>query len=159
MASKMTYQWGRKVHAVDPQTVGETVERIAGYEGYCSPGRLVNEARPEFSPLHPLFTWDDQEAATLWRTHQARQVINGLTVTVKIGDEKVQSPAFFSVGHTVETQDAGEGYRPVSVVVADPDLAREALEEALGRLRAIQRRYDALEALTPVWKALDGVTV
>lgn len=153
----MVYQWGSRKYPVDAQIVGDAVDRITAAEGYCEPRRLVAEAEPDDSPLHPLFTWDDDEAADKWRTHEARKVIGGLTVTVQYENQEVSAPAFISVGHVIATQDAGEGYRPLSVVVSDEKFAKEALAEATMRLRAIQRRYTALDALAPVWEALDLV--
>lgn len=159
MAQRMTYQWGRKTLPVPAQVAGEAIEEIADREGFCTPGRLVEVAASEWSPLHPLFTWDDQEAAVQWRTHEARQVLNNLVVSVKVEGETVNAPAFISVGHTARTRDAGEGYRPVSVVVSTPAFSAEALDEAISRLHALRRRYEAIEALSPVWRALDDVVV
>lgn len=157
MGTAMVYQWGSRSYAVDAQLVGETVAQITEREGYCPPSRLVAVASDSDSPLHSLFTWDDVDAAERWRTHEARQVIKSLTVTVRVEDAEVRAPAFVSVGHRVETQANGEGYRPLSVVAADPGYRAEALGEALAQLRAIQRRYAAIDALAPVWKALEGI--
>jgi hypothetical protein len=93
-----------------------------------------------------------------WRAHQARKVINSLTVTVVRIGEQVESPAFISVGHVKVTLDVGEGYRPLSVVLERQDFAEEALNEALQKLKAIQTRYGTIEKLAPVWLALDEIT-
>jgi hypothetical protein len=158
MSTNMVYQWGGS-HSfkVDAQNVGEKIESIALRDGACAPYCLVEEAQDETSPLHPLFTWDETTAAVRWRTHEARRVINSLTVNVERGGEVVTAPAFISVGHTVKTQDAGEGYRPISVVVETPVFREEALDEALGRLKAMQKRYGAIKELAPIWQALDDV--
>lgn len=154
---KMVYEWGSRGYSVDAQIVGETVERITEQEGRCEPGRLVDVARDETNPIHPLFTWDNDDAAEKWRTHEARKIIGALTVTVKVRDQDITAPAFISVGHVIATQDEGEGYRPVSVVTADEQFAQEAIHEAMMRLRALKRRYEAIEALAPVWKALEAL--
>jgi hypothetical protein len=159
MAQRMTYQWGRKTLPVSAQVAGEEIERIADQEGFCTPSRLVEVAEAESSPLHPLFTWDNEVAASNWRTHEARQVLNNLVVSVKVDGKAVNAPAFISVGHTAKTREAGEGYRPVSVVVSTPEFSEEALGEAVSRLYALRKRYEAIEALTPVWSALEAVTL
>jgi hypothetical protein len=148
------YRWGAKAYAADPRIIGATVASIAEQHGACRPQDLVEVARDEDHPAHKLFTWDDTTAATNWRTHEARRVINCLVVVVE-GAEP--APAFVSVGHTSATEADGAGYRPISVVVADPAYRQEALEEALGRLNALRRRYEAIQALAPVWAALDSV--
>lgn len=157
MTQQMVYEWGRQAYAVSPQVVGETVEAIVATHGHCQPSQLVEAARDDASPLHRLFTWDDETAATNWRSHEARRVINSLVITVQTGGQKLQTPAFISVGHRVSTQEEGEGYRPISVVAHDPLFSQEALGEALSRLRAIRARYNAIEALAPVWQAVDEV--
>jgi len=157
MSSTMVYSWGRQSYAINPQVVGETVERIADDEGVCTPGRLVEEARDEQSTLHPLFTWPDDAAAEKWRAHEARNVMNSLTVTVVSEGKSLRGPAFISVGHTRQAGISGEGYRPVRVVLANDVLAQEALQDALSRMRAIRQRYAHLAALAEVWQALDRV--
>jgi hypothetical protein len=104
-----------------------------------------------------MFTWDDDEAAHKWRVHEARNVINALSITITVNDQEVTGPAFISVGHILKTQGEGEGYRSLSVVMTDPEFAQEAMNEAMGRLRSIRARYASLEALSPVWAALDQV--
>lgn len=157
--STMVYTWSQRKHVVSPQLVGETVERIADREGCCTPARLVDEARDTIHPLHSLFTWPDGEAATKWRTHEARNVINSLRVTVIAEDQETTMPAFLSVGHTRETQDAGEGYRPVSVVFATEDFATEVLDDVVSRIQALRQRYRHLSELSSVWKAIDELDV
>lgn len=157
MATKMVYQWGSKSYGVDAQVVGEEIHRLSKGTAGLKPERLVSVAASDESPLHPLFTWDDSEAANKYRIHEARNVINALKVTVKIEDRDVQAPAFISVGHTVETQERGEGYRSVITVVADQQFAMEAKAEALSRLRAIRQRYASLDDLAPVWRVIDEV--
>lgn len=157
MKTKMIYQWGSRSHGVDPQVVGETVQKIAGKGGSCSPVELVDTARDDASPLHSLFTWDDEIAAGHWRVFEARNVINSLTVTIVNGDKETIVPAFISVGHTTATKEAGMGYRPFSVVIANPDFLQESIDDAISKLRSIQARYAAIRELAPVWQALDDV--
>ncbi|MGI8483537.1 MAG: hypothetical protein ACR2OU_04665 [Thermomicrobiales bacterium] len=157
MKTKMVYQWGRRTHAIDPQIAGDVIEDITRQSGSCSPAELVDVARDAGSPLHPLFTWDDEAAAEHWRVHEARNVINSLTVTVVCGDKEIIAPAFISVGHTSTTKDAGIGYRPFSVVIADPDFTQETLDDVISALRSLQAKYAAIRELAPVWKALEEV--
>lgn len=155
--SERVYEWGRRSYVVPAPVVAETVEGIASREGCCPPGRLVAEAENVASPLHRLFTWDDDAAADHWRTHEARQIIGAITVRVIVGDTESRGPAFASVGHTSVTMDRGEGYRSISVIMRDPAWKKEALAEALARLDACRVRYEALEELAPVWAAMETI--
>lgn len=154
MTNRM-YKWSGRSYPVEAGTVAETVDRIAREHGRCEPGQLVDVARPETSPLHTLFTWNNQEAADKWRTHEARKIISAITV-VNIHDEQArETPAFISVGHIESTQDAGEGYRPIEVIAANEAFTQEAMRDVMMRLRAMRRRYEAIEALAPIWKAME----
>lgn len=154
-----TYTWNsnRSHPKVDANLVGRTIESIVERDGLCAPSSLVEEAKPEDSPLHSLFTWDDTEAATNWRTHEARGVINAIAIHIQTEKGEVEAPAFVSVGRVKDNAEHGAGYRPLSVVIADRDFRAEALQTALSELNAMRRRYQALKQLDPVWEALELV--
>jgi len=43
--------------------------------GILTPSAVVDEARPEDSPLHAAFEWDDSIAAEKYRLEQARRLL------------------------------------------------------------------------------------
>lgn len=49
------------------QQEGTTFKVVAGQEAV----ELVRKAQPKDSPYHSLLTWDDAEAARLWRLAEA----------------------------------------------------------------------------------------
>jgi hypothetical protein len=51
---------------------------ITGLEkkGRITAHAVLDAARPESSPIHDCFDWDDSEAAEKWRLEQARVTIN-----------------------------------------------------------------------------------
>lgn len=149
-----TYQWTH-YRAVSAQIVGETVAAIEANEGACHPKRLVDEARPTDSPLHPLFTWDDVAAADSWRTHQARNIINDLTVTVQVQGQPISAPAFVSVGRVPDDQ--VQGYQGLTTILASAERTDTTLKAALTHLRGLQRRYQTIQQLASVWNALDAI--
>lgn len=152
----MIYEWGSRRHRVDAQVVGETVERLADANGgVCPPAALVDDARPDTSPIHELFEWDDHRAAESHRRHQARRVINVLVVTDTDRDD-TQRPAFIHV-KTLDPDGLREGYQQFHDVVADDGLRDQAIAEALRYLNGFRRRYNHLTALGPVFDAIDRV--
>ena len=60
------YFWNVYQHRVDAQVFGETVETLAS-DGTVTPPRVVEAARPESSPIHDAFEWDDVVAGEAWR--------------------------------------------------------------------------------------------
>lgn len=159
------YVWGtswrpKNSASVDPTYVGQTVERLASIseDGTCSPGSLVEEARPESSPLHPLFEWDDSVAGELWRKQEARSVIKAVVLKSPETEKPISAPAFLNVKKPASSEKKqSQGYVPLATVLSDEDLHRQALASALASVRSLQKRYEALSELSPVWEALDKV--
>ncbi len=144
---------------VGAQVVGEMVEKLASDSptGTCSAEAFVEAARPQDSPTHPCHTWDDAEAGELWRRHEARNIIRSLVITAsgEQPESTVLAPAFVSV-----RKPGGEdsrGYVPLAHVLSDEALHRQALTDATAAVRSLQRRFEALSELRPIWDALDKV--
>ena len=137
---------------VDVTVIAKAVQRNERKHGQCHPAQLVETARSERSPLHPLFTWDDTVAAGQWRTHQARLVINRIRVVVDEEAKKV-APMFVHVS-TVTDEGVANGYMTAQKALASP--ARDqVLRDAVSQLAGLRRRYESLTELAPVWQALD----
>lgn len=137
---------------VKPQVVGEELERIANDNGgHLLPRVMVEESRPEEAPLHPCFEWDDGRAADLYRDEQARHVIRSISVTIEDSGNTEPSISYINV----QVENVGSAYIPADRVMKDPELRKQALDDALTLLRGIQRRYQNLEELGDVFAAID----
>lgn len=141
------------ISGVPAALIAETVEQIEREQGVCHPAALVEAARPADSPLHPLFEWDDSEAARRYRVEQARRVIRTLRVTVL--DKRASGPAFVHV-RRVTPEGVQDGYVTTARALLGPDRPG-VLKDALSQLNGLRRRYEALEELADVWNALDRV--
>jgi hypothetical protein len=121
--------------------------------GVAQAAAFVERARPEDSPLHPLFTWDDSKAGERWRIQEARQIIRSVRVTFH--EAETVAPAFLNV-----TVDTGEGrvrgYVETTRALSDKQMRKVALDDALRQLRAWQRKYRALRELSKVVSAIDA---
>lgn len=122
------------------------------HEGLLKAEDVVAFARNPESALHECFDWDDSEAAENWRLSQARAVIR-LCVTV-ISEETAPVRAFVSLP---SDRTNGGGYRSTRDVINDEVRRGELLADAMARLQATKRKYATLQALEPVWAALDSV--
>jgi hypothetical protein len=55
---------------------------IEQIKGRVTPKTLLERARPNTSPIHELFEWDDSVAAEKHRVEQARRLIASVTITI-----------------------------------------------------------------------------
>ena len=116
-------------------------------DGMVLPEVVVDAARPESSPLHKYFTWEDTEAAEKWRIHEAR---NLLRVTVEyIGTDK--NPVRVFVSLTNDREDEG-GYRVTADVMDDAELYRMMLQDALDELESFRRKYERIKELRAIFR-------
>ena len=121
-----------------------------------TPARVLERASDASSALHPMFTWDDEEAGHAHRLSEARQIIRSVRVTIlpQPGAVPIRVRAFVSLA---DDRIVGGGYRPVVQVMSDPAQRAALLQTALCELGALQRRYAHLSELAQVFAALDTV--
>lgn len=156
----MDYEWksGRSF-PVDPSVVGKAVDRIVKKQGTCAPSSLVDTARKEASPLHPLFEWRDDVAAEKHRVSQARIVLSSLRVVVIEGDTRKQPPAFLSVNvrHTAtdaETPDDSGHYAPIREVRRDLDMRATAVNREWAQIKGWLERTAWIEEFAALRDAM-----
>lgn len=143
----MVYQWkpGARVRA-DAQIAGELCEKLSN-EGRLSPKELLNESRPEESPLHSAFTWDDGIAAEKWRTHEASMIICCLETKVACVQKPVRS---------FVTLQADDGcYQPVERVLETKQSRDVLLGLALKDAMIYKNKYEHLLAVSNVLLAME----
>lgn len=139
--------------SVPPQVVGETLERLGEQSNDAvTPAMLVDEARPEDSPLHPAFEWDEETAAELYREEQARHLMRAVIYEEQVAEDGPPRPIQAYVH--VRTED-GPGYMPSRVAMASPDYREQVLADALALFEGLRRRFEHLRELSTVFDALD----
>ena len=120
--------------------------------GILSPAGVVEAARRRDHPLHDRFEWDDTEAARQYRLWQARELILA-TVTVLPGSDDL-----VRVYVSLQDDRGGDGgYRAMVDVLQDKELYSQMMMEALEDFQKWQRKYRAIAALRPVFRAADRV--
>ena len=76
----------------------EALKAIAKRDGgLLRPQAVVDAARPEDSPLHGAFCWDDTEAARLYRLDQAQRLIRSFKIEIESDGASIAVPAFINV--------------------------------------------------------------
>lgn len=150
----MIYKWSEGTRQnVAAQKVGAEIEKLVAKTGDISAEGLVNHASNKNSPLHNLFTWDNDVAADLYRRTQARKVLNTLRVVVESNGEEIPLIAYVSV-----TVDDSPAYVTTAKAMSEEEYRAEVLNDALRSLAGFERRYRELLELQPVFDAIKEVT-
>ena len=119
---------------------------LEGKKGYVKPAQLVEFARPEDSPIHSMFEWDNERAADAHRLQQARTIINRVQVEM-VGDDK--SDAYYSA--RVHIQDVPvRGYFPAKKVLSDDELYASVIKDAIREIRYWQRKFKGLKEMREI---------
>lgn len=130
--------------------IRKELDRIARDNGgVLWPKKVVEAARPESSPLHSRFEWDNSEAAERYRLIQARQLIN---ITVNVVGEGADEERMW-VSLKPDREEAG-GYRSMIAVLSDTDLRVQLLDDALKDMEAFANKYRHLQELAEVFAAM-----
>lgn len=119
---------------------------------------VVEFARNENTALHKHFTWDDAQAAQLWRLQQARRIIN---VSIQFsGDDSAPKTFRPLVGLIKDNTIPGGGYRSsLEVYNAGEQQRRLLVKQAISEAQRWRMRYGNLPELAPVYEALEQVQV
>jgi hypothetical protein len=146
------YRAGRSIKGLQPQVVGEELERIREARGSLTPEIVLEEATAEESPLHGAFTWSDDEAARRYRIHEARRIVT--SIRVLNGPAAKPSPAFISV----RTPERGREYLPISTALSEHELKVRVLAEAKQMVETLERRWSHFAEVADVLQRLRQAT-
>ena len=152
----------------DPQAIGEAITKLHARDGGISPEAVINDARPEKSPMHKEFTWSDAVAGAAWRIHEAQHLIRSVSIIVTEPDESVREVRAFigipaaetskgdeDTGERTERSNGRRTYYPRVSIMSDEEKHQAAVCEALRDLDASYRRYHELIELKGVWEAIE----
>lgn len=158
--AKTSYTWktGSRISAVSADIAGKELERIRKeHQGSFEPGVVVDEARPDTSPLHPAFEWDDSIAAEEHRREQAKYMVRALVVVScdRYGNQSNEDDepqrVYVSVKQLGATKPA---YTTVTAAMSSPTLRQQVLSAALRDMQAFAARYYNLVEVADVLTAI-----
>jgi hypothetical protein len=110
------YKWNIKSFAknIDPNIAVQELTRIENIYGSLTPENILNASVSEDALFHPLFEWDDSEAARHYRLQQARVIINNIqVVTISNGEER------FISNYEIITVEEGRAYKAIDSMSSD----------------------------------------
>jgi hypothetical protein len=136
-----------------PNIQDELLRLAKRNNGVLTAEAVVEAARPESSPLHTAFTWDNDEAAEKWRLHQARNLILKINIETPVSnDQSITVRAWSSL--TTDREEDGGGYRETIRVMRNGDQRRQLLADALAEMERFAEKYRALTELSEVFEAI-----
>lgn len=123
----------------------ELLTEIRARHGKLTPEIVLEEARPDDSPLHAyVFDKEVEDAAEAYYLDRAHQLIQRVRIVVKKNDTEQRSVrAFLAVPSDTDRY----VYEPVDVVVSDEQKFNMVRLEASRRLRDAEAAVDDLDAL------------
>src|SRR5581483_12254285 len=135
------------------QAIGCELEMMAEEGVSITPPAFVERARPEAHHLHPLYEWDNDQAAELYRQGQARNIINHLVIVHVAQESEQHEKALYSVVvHEEEERPARREYIHVREVKEDEAYLAQLEAQAWSELRTFAARCESLgfKAFAPV---------
>lgn len=147
------YSWRTTVAGCSAQVAGEMMEFLEKRDGEVTKESLLEASRPEDSPTHGAFEWDDSVAAEKYRLRQANFMINQLEVHIQSEDSApVKERAYLNV---VEGKNNPGRFIGVEIALSDAEMRDVVLQNALAELVAFKNKYERLIELAEIFSAID----
>jgi hypothetical protein len=153
---------GSGLNKTQAEKVGATLKQIEKKNGAIKPDIVVDHARPESSPLHEFFTWDDTAAAEKCRLDEASRLIRSIRL-IKPDMPTAEQPiirAFVNVKASDDERNfEGKGYISFARSQTVESYRDQVLANAKSELQSWARRYKDLQEFSAVYAAIDSVEV
>lgn len=143
---------GSQISSKKVQAYGESLYDLKEkMEGVLTPQSVVETAKSKKSPLHDYFIWDDSIAAEKYRTHQARNLLNSITIEIKIEGKIEDIKPFHNVKIIVhqgtELEEVQRGYVSIESIKENEYYMNQIIEEAHREMSEWGKRYRKYKSL------------
>lgn len=143
--TKLVEQTSRGRHPRGWSKYRGELQRLEAELEVLTPSALVDAARPESSPLHSAFNWDDSDAAEKYRMMQARMLMTSVRVDIAGKDQA----AFVNV--IVSVQDVPtRGYISTTRALSDEEITKQLIRQATRELNYWTETYNNIQELSGV---------
>ena len=145
---RRSYSWSDGFgYDIDADIVGGVCEQIETEEGSVTKERFLEVSRPDNSPTHELFEWDDAKAAEAYRLDTSRRIIYCLRVTYINSDNKeCNVKAFVNVSEFSEKTQ----YESIELVLKQEDKKATYLARIKQELNNYIQRNSHVEELADI---------
>ena len=144
---------------VSPAVAARELSQCTDEKGNILPQLVVDRARPQSSPIHLEFEWNDTLAAEEHRKHVARIMANSLiTLVTRKKSEPVNVEA-----NVVKTQRAlvhmHNGYRWASDVMSEETGYAYLLSQARRDAQTFAMKYRSLAEVSAIIEAIEATAI
>lgn len=144
-------------------TAQDILQKLAKEHGQLTPEIVIDYAKPQESPLHQFFQWDDSKAAELYRLEQARGLIRRIKVEYVTEETKtVTVRAYHCITPEIPTTDDNGDEQPnrgvyVPLETAMSDYRSQLMAQCKRDMESFKRKYAALKEVANVIDAMEAV--
>lgn len=156
----MVYRFKNAAHLahLNAAACGEVLHELDA-QRRLTPANVVAAARPEASPLHRGFEWDDSAAAEAYRLDQARYILRSIVVVREPENPKSEIRAFVTVtGDDATTDKPQTVYMSIETALADPVKRDEIVLRARRELGEWRERYKQINEFADVFAVIEKAT-
>jgi hypothetical protein len=111
------------------------IKKLESRSGKLTPLQVLEAARPEESPLHDFFEWDDSAAAEAYRIDQARELIRRVRIEVTYEETTIRTVQYVR-DNTRKAEETGY----VNVLKPKGNSAREIFNREWSAVYALANR-------------------
>jgi len=143
------YKWREGFNQpVKAEIVGQVFEEIEKKKGVVTKELFLEASRPEDSPTHKMFIWDDAIAAEKYRLSISQRIITQLDVEIitETKEEKTFVPAFLNNKKDKE----GAEYKNVVVTLQNQETRDIVIERLRRDIEALTERYKMIDELADI---------
>lgn len=132
----------------------DEILKVARKDGLTAEN-IIARAEKESNPLHKFFEWDDSIAAHQHRLHQARVLINEITIII----EDVEYPAFENVRVSISEDESERIYKTRQEVVEMAEYRQQMVARALNLMLYWKKQYESFSELQPIFTLVEKTKV
>lgn len=141
------YTW-KFNHGVPAHVAGDVILAIEKRDGSVTKASLLEASRPEDSPTHKCFEWDDHKAAEQWRLNQAGAIIRDLQIEY-VDSESDSEPTVIPMFVNVKPSGLlDEGvYKSAEIAVRNENDNATIISNAIRDLEKFKKKYETIASL------------
>jgi hypothetical protein len=125
----------------DAQFLGTYFKQMGDLDS-LSPPEVVDSAKPEGSPIHSYFEWDDEKCGIAHRLNQARHYLSHIIVVTEHCEEPIRAFHVVTISEDQKPQ-----YVHIERIMREPGLLKQIRDSALRELKTWERTYKQYDEL------------